>query len=176
MILNIQRDIRFFTEGSQWLYVTVTGTYLFPKRKSVSLQNFKRSLPSDHFKFPPQTHSRLKSFNLYFTMREVISLHVGQAGVQIGNACCESRYLGPVTCIINLDNNQQGNFTPSSMAWACVFVSNSLISSPYCIFSLMVAWLKALLRQQIVVSLLSFRRLVQESMSLVPYTLISSLV
>ena len=22
-------------------------------------------------------------------MREVISLHVGQAGVQIGNACCE---------------------------------------------------------------------------------------
>ena len=23
-------------------------------------------------------------------MREVISLHVGQAGVQIGNACCES--------------------------------------------------------------------------------------
>src|ERR1700761_3471779 len=24
-------------------------------------------------------------------MREVISVHVGQAGVQIGNACCESR-------------------------------------------------------------------------------------
>ena len=23
------------------------------------------------------------------TMREVISIHVGQAGVQIGNACCE---------------------------------------------------------------------------------------
>lgn len=23
-------------------------------------------------------------------MREVISVHVGQAGVQIGNACCES--------------------------------------------------------------------------------------
>ena len=26
-------------------------------------------------------------------MREVISVHVGQAGVQIGNACCESRVL-----------------------------------------------------------------------------------
>jgi len=26
-------------------------------------------------------------------MREVISLHVGQAGVQIGNACCELPYL-----------------------------------------------------------------------------------
>lgn len=25
-----------------------------------------------------------------FNMREVISLHVGQAGVQIGNACCKS--------------------------------------------------------------------------------------
>ena len=24
-------------------------------------------------------------------MREVISVHVGQAGVQIGNACCKSR-------------------------------------------------------------------------------------
>ena len=26
-------------------------------------------------------------------MREVISVHVGQAGVQIGNACCKSRVL-----------------------------------------------------------------------------------
>jgi len=26
-------------------------------------------------------------------MREVISLHVGQAGVQIGNACCKETYL-----------------------------------------------------------------------------------
>lgn len=26
-------------------------------------------------------------------MREVISLHVGQAGVQIGNACCKLAYL-----------------------------------------------------------------------------------
>ena len=25
-------------------------------------------------------------------MREVISLHVGQAGVQIGNACCERSF------------------------------------------------------------------------------------
>ena len=25
-------------------------------------------------------------------MREVISVHVGQAGVQIGNACCESLF------------------------------------------------------------------------------------
>jgi len=25
-------------------------------------------------------------------MREVISIHVGQAGVQIGNACCESSF------------------------------------------------------------------------------------
>ena len=24
-------------------------------------------------------------------MREVISIHVGQAGVQIGNACCKSK-------------------------------------------------------------------------------------
>ena len=28
-------------------------------------------------------------------MREVISVHVGQAGVQIGNACCESRVFFP---------------------------------------------------------------------------------
>jgi len=27
--------------------------------------------------------------HLQSKMREVISLHVGQAGVQIGNACCE---------------------------------------------------------------------------------------
>ena len=26
-------------------------------------------------------------------MREVISVHVGQAGVQIGNACCKSYFM-----------------------------------------------------------------------------------
>ena len=26
-------------------------------------------------------------------MREVISIHVGQAGIQIGNACCECSFL-----------------------------------------------------------------------------------
>ena len=41
-----------------------------------------RSFPPDHFQFPSRQS---------FIMREVISLHVGQAGVQIGNACCECR-------------------------------------------------------------------------------------
>lgn len=30
-------------------------------------------------------------------MREVISVHVGQAGVQIGNACCK---YAPLTCLL----------------------------------------------------------------------------
>ena len=32
-------------------------------------------------------------------MREVISLHVGQAGVQIGNACCKLSYLDTVNVV-----------------------------------------------------------------------------
>ena len=40
---------------------------------------------------PFGTHSALSSSDsLVEKMREVISIHVGQAGVQIGNACCES--------------------------------------------------------------------------------------
>ena len=51
-------------------------------------------------------------------MREVISVHVGQAGVQIGNACCESplilcRALHP-SDRVNL-MTQKGNYIPSSM-------------------------------------------------------------
>lgn len=32
-------------------------------------------------------------------MREVISLHVGQAGIQIGNACCMSFILTSASCL-----------------------------------------------------------------------------
>ena len=38
---------------------------------------------------PFRPNSHLPSIVLV-NMREVISLHVGQAGVQIGNACCKS--------------------------------------------------------------------------------------
>lgn len=34
-------------------------------------------------------------------MREVISVHVGQAGVQIGNACCKSLWRYAFTCSID---------------------------------------------------------------------------
>jgi tubulin alpha len=46
-------------------------------------------------------------------MREVISLHVGQAGVQIGNACCEFTIDCPETRA-SLTSNVQGNSIPSS--------------------------------------------------------------
>jgi len=80
------------------------------------------------------------------TMREVISIHVGQAGVQIGNACCKSQtgyiprefrgivFLTYVSwgwgkkcwlCILSL----QGNCIPLNMAWAWVLIEISFNSA-----------------------------------------------
>ena len=80
-------------------------------------------------------------------MREVISVHVGQAGVQIGNACCKCPYLHELSKFAQRRGNmlekrvdfcsfamfglcergvmlirehafQQGSFTPSSTVLA----------------------------------------------------------
>jgi hypothetical protein len=52
-------------------------------------------------------------------MREVISVHVGQAGVQIGNACCEfllsTRRLITLFSGVVLTNDWQGSYIPLSM-------------------------------------------------------------
>ena len=48
-------------------------------------------------------------------MREVISVHVGQAGVQIGNACCKSYFNAPRR--FNRLIYAQGSYTQLSMGW-----------------------------------------------------------
>lgn len=54
-------------------------------------------------------------------MREVISIHVGQAGVQIGNACCE---LSPLS-LFAVENAQPTRFPfelYSTVAFICVLI------------------------------------------------------
>ena len=46
-------------------------------------------------------------------MREVISVHVGQAGIQIGNACCTCPQ--PIL-FVSFADFEQGSCTLSSMA------------------------------------------------------------
>jgi hypothetical protein len=47
-------------------------------------------IPFNPYFLTSNSFLRLQLF-LSFTMREVISVHVGQAGVQIGHACCKSQ-------------------------------------------------------------------------------------
>jgi len=47
-------------------------------------------------------------------MREVISIHVGQAGIQIGGACCMS--LHQMEAQFAYDKTKQGSFTPANMS------------------------------------------------------------
>jgi len=53
-------------------------------------------------------------------MREVISVHVGQAGVQIGNACCERSFSLYLSRAYDLIVYAQGNFTRSNTVSVCV--------------------------------------------------------
>lgn len=59
-------------------------------RNLVEAPSFALSPRAIFILFPNQALFRLF---ITETMREVISVHVGQAGVQIGNACCKSSRL-----------------------------------------------------------------------------------
>ena len=62
----------------------------------------------------------MKDREKFVKMREVISIHVGQAGVQWGNACWELYCLG--TCSSHISTNPES--------------PNSELSNFYCVFSI----------------------------------------
>jgi tubulin alpha len=66
-----------------------TTVYSVNRRHDASIEHPSNSFPQSASALnlvQPHTENKIKKD---VNMREVISVHVGQAGVQIGNACCE---------------------------------------------------------------------------------------